>query len=72
MQQCRHSVAALVFGVITREHGTQSIELLVLMNALCLELMNVLCPFPKVAGKVKTLSSSMRIIIFYFNGANFC
>lgn len=45
----------------------QSMELFVLMNARCPELMNVLCPFPKVAGKVKTLFSSMRIIITYFN-----
>lgn len=51
------SVAALVLDVITREHGTQSMELFVLMNGLCPELMNVLCPFPKVAGEVKTLLS---------------
>lgn len=58
------AAAAFVFGVIAREHGTKSIEMFVLMN--------VLCPFPKVAGQVKILSSSMRIIISYFNGANFC
>lgn len=57
----------MVLVVITREHGSQSIELFVLMNALCPELMNVFCPFPKVAAKVKTLFSSMRIIISYWN-----
>lgn len=54
------------FGVITGEYGTQSIDLFVLMNASCSKLMNVLCTFPKVAGKVETLFSSMRTIISLF------
>ena len=64
------SAAALVFGVITNECGMQSVRDSCVDG--CVLPGEISYPSPKVAGKVKNLSSSIQIRISCFSGADFC